>query len=366
MPTRITIESLQLNALGQWSPSRAASCVEYVREMYPRSGVYTFNPAAALRWASSPREAYHRCIDIPPSGPITAEDVSRECLNQERRAMSSSTPAFVVSPDLHTAAIAAAASLVTSDIEGLSPEDFEFLDAMVLFPYPVWFTSPGHRYVSEVSALTLRSRTHAIMTSAGVDAIVPAVQVVQWQDLQIYHPIDEGVPMPPPSATGLSSDGSSLFSFTRGVPVHEDVRSDEGFIPPTSPDITSTACAEDIREDVDATWGARYVYALSRLIQTGTANCSRESTPARSSKKSKRSALKGSRVTVVSLSEKHRQPSTENPSGREFNRRWVVRMHKVHQWYPKEQVHKVIWRGPYIKGPQDAPIKEPSVIAYVK
>ena len=176
MTTRITVESLQLNPLGQWSPSRAASCVEYVREMYPRSGAHMFNPEAVLRWASSPREAYHRCVDLPPSGPITAEDVVRECFEQERRAMSSSTPAFVVSPELHTATIAAATTLTASDIEGLSPEDFEFLDAMVLFPYPVWFTSPGHRYVSEVSALTLRSRAHAIMTSAGVDAVVPAVQ----------------------------------------------------------------------------------------------------------------------------------------------------------------------------------------------
>ena len=365
MPTRITIESLQLNALGQWSPSRAASCVEYVREMYPRSGAHMFNPEAVLRWASSPREAYHRCVDLPPSGPITAEDVVRECFEQERRAMSSSTPAFVVSPELHTATIAAATTLTASDIEGLSPEDFEFLDAMVLFPYPVWFTSPGHRYVSEVSALTLRSRAHAIMTSAGVDAVVPAVQIVQWQDLQIHHPFDVGVPMPPPSATGLSSDGSSLVSFTKGVVLHSEVCSDEGFIPPTSPDITSTACAEDIREDVDASWGSRYVYALSRLIQTGTANCARGGAPARSSKKSKRSALKGSRVTVVSLSERHRRHSAESPSSREFSHRWVVRMHKVRQWYPKEQVHKVIWRGPYVKGPQDTPIKESSVTAYV-
>ena len=40
-------------------------------------------------------------------------------------------------------------------------------------------------------------------------------------------------------------------------------------------------------------------------------------------------------------------------------------MHKVRQWCPKEQVHKVIWRCPYVKGPQDAPIKESSVTAYV-
>jgi hypothetical protein len=30
-------------------------------------------------------------------------------------------------------------------------------------------------------------------------------------------------------------------------------------------------------------------------------------------------------------------------------------MHKVRQWYPSEQRHKVIYRGPYVKGPEDKP-----------
>jgi len=31
-------------------------------------------------------------------------------------------------------------------------------------------------------------------------------------------------------------------------------------------------------------------------------------------------------------------------------------MHKVRQWYPSEHRHKVIYRGPYIKGPADKPL----------
>ncbi len=34
----------------------------------------------------------------------------------------------------------------------------------------------------------------------------------------------------------------------------------------------------------------------------------------------------------------------------------VVRMHKVRQWYPSIQQHKVIYRGPYVKGPEDKPL----------
>jgi len=29
----------------------------------------------------------------------------------------------------------------------------------------------------------------------------------------------------------------------------------------------------------------------------------------------------------------------------------LVRMHEVRQWYPSEQRHKPIYRGPYIRGP---------------
>ncbi|MGW0703342.1 hypothetical protein ACWD0A_29350 [Streptomyces sp. NPDC002867] len=41
---------------------------------------------------------------------------------------------------------------------------------------------------------------------------------------------------------------------------------------------------------------------------------------------------------------------------RTYHHRWPVRMHKVRQWYPSAQEHRLIWRGPYIKGPADAPL----------
>ncbi len=31
-------------------------------------------------------------------------------------------------------------------------------------------------------------------------------------------------------------------------------------------------------------------------------------------------------------------------------------MHKVYQWYPSLQRHKLIYRGRYIKGPADKPL----------
>jgi hypothetical protein len=42
-------------------------------------------------------------------------------------------------------------------------------------------------------------------------------------------------------------------------------------------------------------------------------------------------------------------------------------MHKVRQWYPSLQQHKVIYRGPYIKGPGDKPLlNEEAVRALIR
>ena len=48
--------------------------------------------------------------------------------------------------------------------------------------------------------------------------------------------------------------------------------------------------------------------------------------------------------------------------GREWHHRWVVRMHKVRQWYPSEGQHKIIYRGPYVKGPEDKPFLEGEIV----
>ena len=44
------------------------------------------------------------------------------------------------------------------------------------------------------------------------------------------------------------------------------------------------------------------------------------------------------------------------PSPVGWQREWVVRMHKVNQWYPSLGQHRVRFRGPYLKGPAGKPL----------
>lgn len=58
-------------------------------------------------------------------------------------------------------------------------------------------------------------------------------------------------------------------------------------------------------------------------------------------------------------------PPNQQPGTAHWQHRWWVRGHFRAQWYAKEQAHKVIWIAPYVKGPDDAPIKS-AVYAVVR
>lgn len=61
------------------------------------------------------------------------------------------------------------------------------------------------------------------------------------------------------------------------------------------------------------------------------------------------------RVRVIRL-RVNRIPNHDGTSGSRYQHRWPVWMHKVRQFYPSLNSHKVLWRGPYIKGPGGAPL----------
>jgi hypothetical protein len=103
----------------------------------------------------------------------------------------------------------------------------------------------------------------------------------------------------------------------------------------------------------------RYMFAFWRLIAQGVtaAGPSQAASGARTVDGDDGSVSREPEVRVIRLAAPSPRPS--DPVGktkRVYHHRWPVRMHKVRQWYPSHQEHRVIWRGPYIKGPADAPL----------
>ncbi|MER8009643.1 hypothetical protein [Streptomyces sp. NPDC094149] len=102
---------------------------------------------------------------------------------------------------------------------------------------------------------------------------------------------------------------------------------------------------------------ARYMFAFWRLITPGVTAASPSHTVSDARADVGSSSPKDPDVRVIRLAAPSPRPSdAEGEMKRMYHHRWPVRMHKVRQWYPSLQEHRVIWRGPYIKGPADAPL----------
>ena len=103
-------------------------------------------------------------------------------------------------------------------------------------------------------------------------------------------------------------------------------------------------------QDQDGTLGSRFLYAFWRLceqqigaVQAAPAGHSAQVTAARAAVKP------DVRVVALRRAGPSGQPAAQ-AGPHQWHHHWVVRMHKVRQWYPSLQQHKVIYRGPFVKG----------------
>lgn len=68
-------------------------------------------------------------------------------------------------------------------------------------------------------------------------------------------------------------------------------------------------------------------------------------------------------IRVVTLRRKH-YPTGEISSSINWNWKWLVRGHWRNQWYAKSGEHKPVFVEPYVKGPEDKPLKSPRESIY--
>jgi hypothetical protein len=103
----------------------------------------------------------------------------------------------------------------------------------------------------------------------------------------------------------------------------------------------------DTIDDVDDTFTARFLYAFWRLCEQRIADIEPVETNHAAHVAAQKSGL-SPEVRLVRLRQRAEHISGKSTSPH-WQHRWVVRMHKVRQWYPSEQRHKVIYRGPYVR-----------------
>lgn len=129
---------------------------------------------------------------------------------------------------------------------------------------------------------------------------------------------------------------------------------------------------DEFTTDADTLQRSKFAYAFWHFCRQGVFSRVREYAPRHVLRQAARLKWPGEATLDVVELRKRRYP--DRPAGmtteeeREWSCRWLVRGHWRRQWYPSLGAHKVIWVWPYVKGPDDKPLRltGPRVYAAVR
>ncbi|MFD7011173.1 hypothetical protein [Rhodococcus jostii] len=267
---------------------------------------------------------------------------------------------FVVSPVMHAMAIAAAATLDDEDLRLWREEDLPSQHGFVLFPTPVVFQHSPGLLPDELAGLSWRLGTVHIPGDHGPKTPHQAVFSTAWFDgageikreqflSDVAYARQRGERHP--SIVPIQYAYAAL-AVTAAAPMPTAAQVDAA-VP--SAEVIGEYSGDAITGQVMGIWMTKYLLALTRLLKQPKQAAER---PYREGidPRARRRPHHDVRVVQARAVESGDSPSGEPTAARKFRHRWTVRMHKVNQYYPKEGVHRIIWRGPYIKGPTDAPM----------
>ena len=119
-------------------------------------------------------------------------------------------------------------------------------------------------------------------------------------------------------------------------------------------------------DDPDQSLSRRYLFAFWRLCEQRIGEVT-QAPVSHSATATAARAGTSPQASVVTLRQRARVAGQEIPPRPvQWSARWIVRMHKVEQWYPSLNTHRVLWRGPYVKGPDGLPVKPSAISALVR
>ena len=108
--------------------------------------------------------------------------------------------------------------------------------------------------------------------------------------------------------------------------------------------------------DRDDSFSRRFLYAFWRLCEKRIASTNHAEVRHAARVTAERAGVSPDvRVVELRSTAPHASETPADTVDR-WRHRWIVRMHKVRQWYPSEQRHKVLYRGPFPKGHDDKPL----------
>ncbi|PXY16625.1 hypothetical protein [Prauserella muralis] len=285
---------------------------------------------------------------------------------------------YILSPEMCDVVIAAAQTLTLDDLSLLSDDDLPSLSGLVVLPHPLLVRAVSGGLGDDRAYQWHAPVTMPRPTSGGEFEQAPAVRITSYHDTfgpvrpdtfvaLRQHAHDQGNPLPP-----LLTDGIRCMPFQYAA-TEEQLRNHAQF------SATLRATGERMRshaelwgldedgvtgeytpgseiDDTDDSFCMRFLYAFWRLCEQRITTTSDVEARHAARLAAERAGV-SPEVRVVRLRPANTTAGDAAAGeGRDWQHRWIVRMHKVRQWYPSEQRHKVLYRGPYIKGPADKPL----------
>ncbi|MDH6521993.1 hypothetical protein M2163_001012 [Streptomyces sp. SAI-135] len=286
---------------------------------------------------------------------------------------------LVISPAAHAAVMAAAATLEPADISTLDRDrDILVSTGLLVLPEPIVVVNHtgslsdtrafGWQFVTQHQMLpTARYPYPGVQVTTFMDRDGP-VQPTGWRQA-VSQARRSGSPLPPLMPDGMYGMRGDACLAEESTEMMVDLSERHWQMQKAL-----THASQWRREPVPETgeWGGgrvddpyddfvgRYMFAFWRLNAQGVTAADSLQTAAgvrAAASDADGYVPRDPDVRVIRLAAPSPRPS--DPAGDEkrvYHHRWPVRMHKVRQWYPSLQEHRVIWRGPYIKGPADAPL----------
>jgi hypothetical protein len=281
---------------------------------------------------------------------------------------------LIISPAAHAAVMAAAATLEPADVGTLDKDrDIPIRTGLLVLPEPVVVENRGGS-VSDIRAFGWQLVTqHQVLP----EAQYPGVQLTCFMDrdgpvqpqswrLAVAQARASGSPLPPLVPDGIYGLRADAALTAESNEQHAEISEEHRRLNTVLNQVAEHRAlpAEEgqwdggrIKDTYDD-FAARYAFAFWRLAAQGVTvlGAPREAAESRPPHQAWANPAEPD-VRVIRLANQvpAQRSAADDGASRIYHHRWTVRMHKVRQWYPSAQVHRVIWRGPYIKGPADAP-----------
>jgi hypothetical protein len=290
---------------------------------------------------------------------------------------------YVLTPQMCDVAVAAAQTLTREDLELATEDDLPTPGGLVVLPRPLLVKSITGD-IGDDRAYTWRVPSQIQRPSPNGRSMqdAPAIRMSAYHDS--YGPVRpdtfldfaaqaraQGTPLPPflldaircqiLNYTATADQVQALHEYATTVHKAGDtIRDQTAALGLHETRVAGEYTPGDQIDDPDDTFMPRFLYAFWRLCDQQIATIDHAPVNHSAQLLTQRARV-SPEVRVVRL-RRAQQTQDNTPAARDWQHRWVVRMHKVRQWYPSLQQHKVIYRGPYIKGPGDKPLLNGEVV----